>query len=74
MVAATAKGSAIVDLYNCKTGNWSTSTLSLARWGLAGASVQWTVAFAGGMCEKCVCVYIHVCVIDGLAVLIIVVV
>jgi hypothetical protein len=38
----------VVDLYNGTTGTWSTAQLSVARWGLAAASVGNVALFAGG--------------------------
>ena len=47
---ATAGGiSNDVDLYNSATGTWSTAQLSVARYGLAAASVGNVALFAGGM-------------------------
>jgi hypothetical protein len=37
-----------VDLYNSATGTWSTAQLSVARLGLAAASVGNVALFAGG--------------------------
>jgi hypothetical protein len=37
-----------VDLYNSTTGTWSTARLSVARYGLAAASVGNVAIFAGG--------------------------
>ena len=46
---ATAVGSsAVVDVYNGATGAWSTAQLSVARGGLAAASVGNVALFAGG--------------------------
>ncbi len=46
---ATAVGSsAVVDVYNGTTGAWSTAQLSVARGGLAAASVGNVALFAGG--------------------------
>jgi hypothetical protein len=38
----------VVDLYNSATGTWSTAQLSVARQGLAAASVGNVALFAGG--------------------------
>jgi hypothetical protein len=38
----------VVDLYNSATGTWSTAQLSVARSGLAAASVGNVALFAGG--------------------------
>jgi uncharacterized protein YkvS len=50
LMRATAGGVAsnAVDLYNGATGTWSTAQLSVARWGLAAASVGNVAIFAGG--------------------------
>ena len=38
----------VVDVYNSATGAWSTAQLSVARCGIAAASVGNVVLFAGG--------------------------
>ena len=38
----------VVDVYNGATGAWSTAQLSMARYGLAAASVGNVALFAGG--------------------------
>jgi hypothetical protein len=50
LMRATAGGTAysVVDVYNVATGAWSTAQLSVARDGLAAASVGNVVLFAGG--------------------------
>ena len=49
LMRATAAGySNAVDLYNSATGAWSTAQLSVARYGLAAASVGNLALFAGG--------------------------
>ena len=40
--------SAVVDVYNCTTGAWSTAQLSVGRYLLAAASVGNVALFAGG--------------------------
>jgi len=40
--------SSVVDIYNTKTGRWSTATLSQARTGIDALTVGNTVLFAGG--------------------------
>ena len=52
LMRATAGGnvpSAVVDVYNCTTGAWSTAQLSVARAYLAAASVGNVALFAGGV-------------------------
>jgi hypothetical protein len=41
--------SKVVDVYNSATGAWSTAQLSVARYGLAAASVGNVALFAGGV-------------------------
>ncbi len=48
MRATAADVSNVVDLYNGVTGTWSTAQLSVARQGLAAASVGNVAVFAGG--------------------------
>jgi len=50
LTRTTAVGvvSNVVDLYNSATGTWSTALLSMARYGLAAASVGNVALFAGG--------------------------
>ena len=48
MRATAGAGSNAVDLYNSATGAWSTAQLSVARDGLAAASVGNVAIFAGG--------------------------
>ena len=38
----------VVDVYNGATGAWSTAQLSVARYGIAAASVGNVALFAGG--------------------------
>jgi hypothetical protein len=45
---ATGGLSHAVDLYNSATGAWTTAQLSVARYGLGGASVSNVAVFAGG--------------------------
>ncbi len=42
----------VVDFYNSVSGTWSTAQLSVARYGLAGASVGNRAIFAGGQASK----------------------
>jgi hypothetical protein len=46
--AAGGVATNVVDLYNSATGTWSTAQLSVAREGLAAASVGNVALFAGG--------------------------
>ena len=46
--AAGSYSNSVVDLYNSTTGAWSTAVLSVARFGLAAASVGNEALFAGG--------------------------
>ncbi len=48
MRATAGVGSNAVDLYNSATGTWTTAQLSVARFGLAAASVGNVALFAGG--------------------------
>ena len=48
MRATAGASSNAVDLYNSATGAWSTAQLSVARYGLAAASVGNVAIFAGG--------------------------
>jgi hypothetical protein len=48
MRATAGQSSNAVDLYNSATGAWSTARLSVARDGLAAASVGNVAIFAGG--------------------------
>ena len=48
MRATAGSYSDAVDLYNSATGAWSTAQLSVARFGLAAASVGNVAIFAGG--------------------------
>ena len=47
--SAAADYSNVVDIYNVITGLWSTAVLSVARYGLAAASVGNVALFAGGI-------------------------
>ena len=46
--SAAGNYSNVVDIYNGITGLWSTAQLSVARYGLAAASVGNVALFAGG--------------------------
>ncbi len=48
MRSAADDVSSVVDVYNSITGAWSTAQLSVARSGLAAASVGNVALFAGG--------------------------
>jgi hypothetical protein len=49
MRATTDLPSNVVDVYNSATGAWTTAQLSVARYGLAAASVGNVALFAGGI-------------------------
>ena len=52
MRAIAVAYSNVVDVYNVTTGAWSTAQLSVARIGLAAASVGNVALFAGGLAES----------------------
>ena len=58
MRATAGAGSNAVDLYNSATGAWSTAQLSVARYGLAAASVGNVAIFAGGWTSGSVLLWI----------------
>ncbi len=49
MRSAAGNAFNVVDIYNGVTGAWSTAQLSVARYGLAAASVGNVALFAGGV-------------------------
>ena len=53
VTAGSGDYSNAVDLYNSASGTWSTAQLSLARGGLAAASVGNVAIFAGGHGSNC---------------------
>ena len=66
LMQATAGGalSNVVDLYDNRTGGWSTAQLSQARRGLSATSVGTVAVFAGGAGSKLLRVVFVCCVRD----------
>ncbi len=64
LMRATAAGgaSSVVDLYDNRTGRWSTAQLSQARYSLSATSVGTVALFAGGESSKLLRIVFVCCV------------